>query len=115
MAARLGFLIMICYRKYRNLLPYIWTRRELSSMQHINDKVNEYKEADGWLYAIYGTPAESLCGLQVEQFRKKYGVVKNVSDRPYVSNSFHNGFIPFVTLIPNRLLTDWKGKQRLWL
>lgn len=48
-----------------------------------------YKEADGWLYAIYGTPAESLCGLQVEQFRKKYGVVKNVSDRPYVSNSFH--------------------------
>lgn len=27
----------------------------------------------------------------------------------------HNGFIPFVTLIPNRLLTDWKGKQRLWL
>ena len=61
----------------------------LEVMQHINDKVNEYKEADGWLYAIYGTPAESLCGLQVEQFRKKYGVVKNVSDRPYVSNSFH--------------------------
>ena len=41
------------------------------------------------LYAIYGTPAESLCGLQVEQFRKKYGIVENVSDRPYVSNSFH--------------------------
>lgn len=31
------------------------------------------------------------------------------------SSSGHNGFIPFVTLIPNRLLTDWKGKQRLWL
>lgn len=30
-------------------------------------------------------------------------------------SSGHNGFIPFVTLIPNRLLTDWKGKQRLWL
>ena len=52
-------------------------------------KVNEFKEADGWLYAIYGTPAESLCGLQVEQFRKMYGIVENVSDRPYVSNSFH--------------------------
>lgn len=35
------------------------------------------------------TPAESLCGLQVEQFRKIYGIVENVSDRPYVSNSFH--------------------------
>ena len=52
-------------------------------------KVNEFKEEDGWLYAIYGTPAESLCGLQVEQFRKMYGIVENVSDRPYVSNSFH--------------------------
>lgn len=58
-------------------------------MNHINDKVNEFKQKDGWLYAIYGTPAESLCGLQVEQFRKKYGVIHNVSDRPYVSNSFH--------------------------
>ena len=32
-----------------------------------------YKEADGHLYAIYGTPAENLCGLQVKQFRAKYG------------------------------------------
>ena len=61
----------------------------LDVLKHINDKVAEYKEADGWLYAIYGTPAESLCGLQVEQFRKKFGIVEHVSDRPYVSNSFH--------------------------
>jgi ribonucleoside-triphosphate reductase len=61
----------------------------LEVMNHINQKVNEFKKADGWLYAIYGTPAESLCGLQIEQFRKKYGVIENVSDRPYVSNSFH--------------------------
>ena len=61
----------------------------LQTLQHINDKVNEFKKADGKLYAIYGTPAESLCGLQVTQFRKKYGVVENVSDREYVSNSFH--------------------------
>ena len=60
-------------------------------MQHINDKANEFKEADGILYAIYGTPAESLCGLQIEQFRKIYGVIENVSSRPYVSNSFHAG------------------------
>ena len=61
----------------------------LEVLEYINKKVNEFKEADGWLYAIYGTPAESLCGLQVEQFRKMYGIVENVSDRPYVSNSFH--------------------------
>ena len=61
----------------------------LEVLQYINDKVNQFKEEDGYLYAIYGTPAESLCGLQVEQFRKMYGIVEGVSDRPYVSNSFH--------------------------
>ncbi|MGN0299310.1 MAG: anaerobic ribonucleoside-triphosphate reductase [Lachnospiraceae bacterium] len=61
----------------------------LEVMEYINKKVSQYKEEDGYLYAIYGTPAESLCGLQIEQFRKKYGIIKNVSDRPYVSNSFH--------------------------
>lgn len=63
----------------------------LEVMKHINEKVAQFKKEDGILYALYGTPAESLCGLQVEQFRKKYGIVKNVSDRPYVSNSFHCG------------------------
>ncbi len=58
-------------------------------LKHINDKVNQFKEEDGNLYAIYGTPAENLCGLQVKQFRNKYGIVENVSDREYVSNSFH--------------------------
>ncbi len=61
----------------------------LEVLEYINKKVSQYKEEDGYLYAIYGTPAESLCGLQVEQFRKQYGIVENVSDRPYVSNSFH--------------------------
>ena len=61
----------------------------LEVMEYINKKVDEFKEKDGYLYAIYGTPAENLCGLQVKQFRKKYGIVKNVSDRGYVSNSFH--------------------------
>ena len=61
----------------------------LEVMNHINDKVNQFKAEDGYLYAIYGTPAESLCGKQVEQFRKMYGIVEGVSDRPYVSNSFH--------------------------
>ena len=61
----------------------------LEVLEHINQKIDEFKEADGNLYAIYGTPAESLCGLQVKQFRAKYGIVEGVSDREYVSNSFH--------------------------
>lgn len=61
----------------------------LEIMQYINDYTNRIKEEDHILYAIYGTPAESLCGLQVEQFRKIYGIIENVSDKPYVSNSFH--------------------------
>jgi len=61
----------------------------LEVMEYINKRVAEFKEADGNLYAIYGTPAENLCGLQIQQFRKKYGVIQGVSDREYVSNSFH--------------------------
>ena len=61
----------------------------LEVMRYINKKIDAYKKEDGYLYAIYGTPAENLCGLQIKQFRKKYGIVENVSDRGYVSNSFH--------------------------
>lgn len=58
-------------------------------LEYINKEVNRFKEEDGNLYAIYGTPAENLCGLQVKQFRAKYGIVEGVSDKDYVSNSFH--------------------------
>ena len=61
----------------------------LEVLEHINNKISEFKEEDGNLYAIYGTPAENLCGLQVKQFRAKYGIIEGVSDREYVSNSFH--------------------------
>lgn len=61
----------------------------LKTMEFINKRISEFKKEDGHLYAIYGTPAENLCGLQIQQFRKKYGIVENVSDREYVSNSFH--------------------------
>lgn len=61
----------------------------LEVMTYINKKIDKFKKKDGVLYAIYGTPAENLCGLQVKQFRQKYGIIPNVSDREYVSNSFH--------------------------
>lgn len=58
-------------------------------MEYINKRIEDYKIKDKILYAVYGTPAESLCGLQVEQFRNKYGIIEGVSSRGYTSNSFH--------------------------
>lgn len=58
-------------------------------LSYINKRIAEFKKEDNHLYAMYGTPAENLCGLQIEQFRKEFGIIENVSDRPYVSNSFH--------------------------
>ena len=78
-------------------------------LEHINQKVIEFKEADGNLYAIYGTPAENLCGLQVKQFRKKYGIVEGVSDREYVSNSFHCHVAEDITPIEKQDL-----EERFW-
>ena len=81
----------------------------IDTLQHINDKIAEYKKADGNLYAIYGTPAESLCGLQITQFRKKYGVIEHVSDPPYVSNSFHCHVTEDITPIEKQDL-----EKRFW-
>lgn len=61
----------------------------LEVMKYINDKITEFKKEDQHLYAIYGTPAENLCGKQIKQYRALYGVVDGVSDRAYNSNSFH--------------------------
>ena len=55
------------------------------------------------------TPAESLCGLQVKQFRNKYGIVENVSDREYVSNSFHCHVTENITPIQKQDL-----EKRFW-
>ncbi len=81
----------------------------VKTLEHINEMVTKFKEEDGKLYAIYGTPAESLCGLQVEQFRKKYGVIENVSDREYVSNSFHCHVSEDITPIEKQNL-----EKRFW-
>ena len=81
----------------------------VETLEYINKKIEEFKKEDGILYAIYGTPAESLCGLQITQFRKKYGIVEGVSDRPYVSNSFHCHVTEDITPIQKQNL-----ERRFW-
>ena len=61
----------------------------LDVLGHINNKIMEFQKEDHIQYSVYGTPAESLCGKQVQQFRKEFGIIENVSDRDYFSNSFH--------------------------
>ena len=61
----------------------------LETLNYINEKITQFKNEDHVLYAIYGTPAEKLCGLQVKKFRESFGVIEGVSDREYFSNSFH--------------------------
>ena len=78
----------------------------LDVMKYINKKTTEFKKEDHILYAIYGTPAENLCGLQIKQFRKKYGVIPGVSSREYVSNSFHCGVWEDITGIEKQDLED---------
>ena len=78
----------------------------LDVMKYINQKTIEFKKEDHILYAIYGTPAENLCGLQVKQFRKKYGVIPGVSSREYVFNSFHCGVWEDITGIEKQDLED---------
>lgn len=81
----------------------------LEVMQYINKKVNQFKIEDHILYAIYGTPAETLAGLQVQQFRKMYGIIQGVSDRAYVSNSFHCGVWEDITPIQKQ-----DAERRFW-
>ena len=81
----------------------------LEVLEYINKKIAEFKEEDQILYAIYGTPAESLTGLQVQQFRAKYGIIENVSDHAYVSNSFHCHVAEEITPIEKQNL-----EHRFW-
>ncbi len=81
----------------------------LEVLKYINKKILEFKEEDHILYAIYGTPAENLCGLQIKQFRNKYGVIEGVSSREYVSNSFHCGVWEDITGIEKQDL-----ENRFW-
>lgn len=52
----------------------------------INEKIEEFKKEDGYLYALYGTPAESLCGTQARQYREYTG---DNQFGDYFTNSFH--------------------------
>lgn len=61
----------------------------LDTMKHINEVIDRYKKEDHLLWAIYGTPAESLISVACDQFVKEFGKVRGVTDNGFFSNSFH--------------------------
>ena len=61
----------------------------LKVMRTMNEKLNSWKKEDGLGYALYGTPAESLCYRFAKKDLERFGEIKNVTDKGYYTNSFH--------------------------
>ncbi len=61
-------------------------------LNYINNKIEIFKTEDKNLYTIFATPTEQIRGLQIRQFRKKYGIIEGVSDHETLKNgSFFQG------------------------
>ena len=57
--------------------------------QLFKDKCAEFKEKYKLNFGVYYTPAENLCYTALKKFREKYGVIPNVSDKEFFTNSIH--------------------------
>lgn len=57
--------------------------------QLFNTRCKEFKEYYKLNFGVYYTPAENLCYTAMTKFREKYGVIPNVSDREFFTNSMH--------------------------
>ena len=54
-----------------------------------NKRCGEFKQQYKLNFGVYYTPAENLCYTAMKKFKEKYGIIKNVSDRDYFTNSMH--------------------------
>ena len=61
----------------------------LRVMNHLKSKVSEWKQKTGIGFALYGTPAESLCYRFARIDKEKFGDIKDVTDKGYYTNSYH--------------------------
>ena len=61
----------------------------LKVMQHLNDKCKEWKELEDIDYSVYGTPIESTTYKFAKTLRSRFGVIKGITDRDYITNSYH--------------------------
>ena len=61
----------------------------LSIMQYMNDKCTEWKEAENIDYSLYGTPLESTTYKFAKCLQKRFGIIPDVTDHDYITNSYH--------------------------
>ncbi len=61
----------------------------LQVMQKLNDKCAEWKAAENISYSVYGTPMESTTYKFAKCLQKRFGVIKGVTDKNYITNSYH--------------------------
>ena len=61
----------------------------LEVMQKLNDKCNEWKEAENIDYSVYGTPIESTTYKFAKCLKNRFGVIEGITDRDYITNSYH--------------------------
>lgn len=61
----------------------------LAVMNHMREAVDRWKEETGLGFGLYGTPAESLCYRFARIDRERFGVIKDVTDKGYYTNSYH--------------------------
>ena len=61
----------------------------LKVMKHMREKCDEWKAETGLGFALYGTPAESLCYRFARIDKEKFGTIKDVTDKGYYTNSYH--------------------------
>ena len=61
----------------------------LSVMQKLNDKCQEWKAAERISYSVYGTPMESTTYRFAKCLQKRFGIIKGVTDKNYITNSYH--------------------------
>ena len=58
-------------------------------MQRLNDACAEWKAAENIDYSIYGTPLESTTYKFAKCLQNRFGIIKGVTDRNYITNSYH--------------------------
>ena len=61
----------------------------LRVMKHLNETVNRWKEETNIGFALYGTPAESLCYKFAKIDKERFGIIEDVTDKGYYTNSYH--------------------------
>ncbi len=61
----------------------------LSVMQHLNDACNKWKKQENIDFSIYGTPLESTTYKFAKCLQKRFGIIKGVTDKNYITNSYH--------------------------